>query len=807
MVDFIPTQPHLVRIWECLSPGVRIARLREAGARQKILERVKGRGGGISERAAVAKFGGGMDRASYRRYRKRWEQFGLDGLVDWRQPPPSVLTDVIRGVICTLRRNAPQIEVVTILEHLAKHHQVKSNDTSVKRVLREAGLARRRGPPPSNEVSAMEEETRLELGGMKLVEAAIVETGYVHDLAVGVLEQVAQHAVPSEPRKPDTQGRDEWGRFEPEYNERFRSRGEDDVGPGFTSVEVKRAGMDPTRLHVARADVETVERKLTALLCSPLVGSGRWDGMRVSRGELLGELCGYPYMPATLDLFTRELKYLGVANTLWEIHARRWLEQTRGWGDAGSGVVLYLDGTTKSVWTKFFSQATPVSRVNRVMPGLEQVCFHSGYGVPLWMVTHSGRAVLVKVLPEYLERLETFLDADVGRVVVIDAEGNSLPFLKGLELVERGWVTRLRPSLIEGKVIFDRTGYSRYRDGDRVRMGRCHLADPDQPKTELFPMRVIELKRRRTGQVTYLGASQLLAEDEWPAAKVADLYFERWPKQEANFRAVNRAVDLKEVHGYGKQRVDNVTVITRLDKLRNTVRRLEERRAEQTQKREAAREKLQTIDKVLRRTEQRQETVQRQLRPLLKKDQRVTAKTRRLLREQEDLALKHGHKEKARAQAEAQHRKAEDREEQTQKQLQRNREEQHELADRRQIFQHDVELDSLFSVLKVGLVLLVNWVQRQYLGNAKMEAVTFLERVATLPARLRISPQMELITFEYNRRDPEVMALLQANCAALNSRHLKARSGRTLRFAIDPAPAPRLPPPARVNSEDRMRWR
>jgi hypothetical protein len=34
------------------------------------------------------------------------------------------------------------------------------------------------------------------------------------------------------------------------------------------------------------------------------------------------ELCGFAYMPSTLDLFSRELKYVGVSNTLWEVHAR-----------------------------------------------------------------------------------------------------------------------------------------------------------------------------------------------------------------------------------------------------------------------------------------------------------------------------------------------------------------------------------------------------------------------------------------------------------------------------------------------------
>ena len=83
-----------------------------------------------------------------------------------------------------------------------------------------------------------------------------------------------------------------------------------------------------------------IERKILALFVSPLLGGGRWDGIRVPRGELLEEICGEAYMPATLDRFTRELKYAGVANTLWESHARVWLNVTSGWGDPLLAVVF-----------------------------------------------------------------------------------------------------------------------------------------------------------------------------------------------------------------------------------------------------------------------------------------------------------------------------------------------------------------------------------------------------------------------------------------------------------------------------------
>ncbi len=88
-------------------------------------------------------------------------------------------------------------------------------------------------------------------------------------------------------------------------------------------------------------------------------------------------------MPSTLDLFTRELKYLGVSSTLWEIYAHKAQAQTQTWGDPRRSVVAYVDGTSKEVHTQLFSQATKVSQRNQVLPALEVVAVHSGVGVPL----------------------------------------------------------------------------------------------------------------------------------------------------------------------------------------------------------------------------------------------------------------------------------------------------------------------------------------------------------------------------------------------------------------------------------------
>jgi hypothetical protein len=407
-----------------------------------------------------------------------------------------------------------------------------------------------------------------------------------------------------------------------------------------------------------------------------------------------------------------------------------------------------------------------------------------------------------------LSRLRIILEgSEIGRIVVIDAEGNSVPFLQGLEegSPARAWVNRLKPSIIEGKHIFNRTNYHAYRNGDRVRSGLVDLNNTDVAPDATFRIRVVEVERRLTGDVTYIGASTLLDERDWKAAELADLYFERWPNQEANFRAVNQALGFKDVHGYGKQLVDNITVVTELDELAQKIKNTEERLQARITERASVDKALGEHEKGLRRLERRSATITRQIDARIAEGKRITPNLRRLATEQHTTA------EQIRRQTDLVSRsqtKADRLSEQSKRQrdaLDKQQDRQAALESRRRIFQHDVELDSIFSVLKVGLVLAVTFVLKEYLGDAKMEPSTFLERIATLPARLLTTPSVEILTFEHNHRDPDVMELLLKHCDAINARKLLTRSGRVLRIQVDPAPPPRRPPTGRrVKAGDRF---
>jgi len=301
--EWQPEDPGLLATWVRLLPETKRARFDEALRRLKALREITARPADESERKAIARVVTWAHRSSFRRWQDRYRRVGFVGLLDWRVGPASRMPEPVRGAICTLVRADPDIAVEAVVAHVKQFHGFQTSDTTVKRVLREEGLNRPRG---SRAGRGKAQEQRLELGGAKLLEVAAVETGYLAALAKGVEKHARGLETPRWAFPRDTKDRDELGRFLSSYNERFRKQPGDVIGPGFESVELKREFKDPDHLQIAHVRQETLERKLMALWYSPLLGNGRWDGIRVPRGQLLEELCGYAYMPATLERFTGE---------------------------------------------------------------------------------------------------------------------------------------------------------------------------------------------------------------------------------------------------------------------------------------------------------------------------------------------------------------------------------------------------------------------------------------------------------------------------------------------------------------------
>ena len=83
-----------------------------------------------------------------------------------------------------------------------------------------------------------------------------------------------------------------------------------------------------------------------------------------------------------------------------------------------------------------------------------------------------------------LEQMEAAIGQGmVGCITVIDAEMDSVRLFKQFDEAQRGFVTILKGSMLQGdKRIFNQTNFRSYRQGDRIKEGRLDLNDPDGGK-------------------------------------------------------------------------------------------------------------------------------------------------------------------------------------------------------------------------------------------------------------------------------------------------------------------------------------
>ncbi|MBI4863474.1 MAG: hypothetical protein HY815_24900 [Candidatus Riflebacteria bacterium] len=117
------------------------------------------------------------------------------------------------------------------------------------------------------------------------------------------------------------------------------------------------------------------------------------------------------------------------------------------------------------------------------------------------------------------------------------------------------------------------------------------------------------------------------------------------------------------------------------------------------------------------------------------------------------------------------------------RQVEHKKQEKAELEARREIYQHDVELDQIIAVFKLGCALLVQVLLLLYFGGKAIEFNTFARRILALPGTRIVTDSAETIRFRADRRDPEMMELLEQACERINATYHQ-RNGRTVRFEV-----------------------
>jgi len=380
-----------------------------------------------------------FSRSQYYLYDRRFRESGESGLRDKRNGGGNrKLTFENEAFIAGCVESNPDVSPQWIQQALDKRFGVPLSPSGVTRVLQRLNLdgkKRSRGRPKKHVLTVQHNSC----GGFELIVALAYHLGWPQMTAAAIKDTIESikgtKAFRSSESNFDKEGRDKFGRFTTEYNQR-----EDVRRNRFGSISKKRQKKNWKSMNVIRDDLKTIERKSLATLSLPVITmNGSIRTVNSALGQELKHLAGFDYKQSSLTKYLNELKYLGASAGLLERIVTFW---SKCWGPEMehlshlSFLCYYIDGNTKAVWSSKRVKQNKVTMLGRVMGCLEHVFIHDSFGHPVYFETYSGHGPCGEHTLGMFDKIEWAIEdvegsrTSVRRVLVMDGASNSVKTLR-----------------------------------------------------------------------------------------------------------------------------------------------------------------------------------------------------------------------------------------------------------------------------------------------------------------------------------------------------------------------------------------
>jgi hypothetical protein len=557
----------------------------------------------------------------------------------------------------------------------------------------------------------------------------------------------------------------------------------------------QRAAYQGPERPVGQHRSQTIARRLAHLLLLPRFDVVRPYQLRTVRPLGLGVVAGKcPTLGySTLDHFLGDLEALRVAAPLGDALAQRYLEI---WPVPAEGAFFYLDNHRKVRYSGYTTAAGKISASDRILGGTTQLFLHDAAGHGLHM--HSGPADdhMTQTLRPFVQHFITLVGRERVRGIVADQEMRSVVLFLALELIDDlRFVTIGRTPTPTQEAAFEIEGlfvpYLRDLESGEVThwLAHAHTLLQDRQQGASFQAEVALVVDCRAGMPGRLiPVLHNLREPEVPVELPHQLYVGHWQGQERVFRDMRPCQNLDAHYGQKKVAMPN---------------------RPQARKREALRQKLQSLGKQVATAQRKVQEYTEALAALEKKAQQQQVESRsevatlrqaarettspeqreRLLIRAERLAAK-GQVQQVRLQQRQRRLIAEQRGWQ-QKLAERQSERQkiiHILqgADDRPFYDFDLEKDDLMTYLRMAGENAHRFVQERYFAETLLEKVdeaTMVRLVYNQPGWVRQEGR-DLCVLLQGYRDAEVQSVVALACQRVNQAQIQLVSGHRLRMDV-----------------------
>ena len=703
-------------------------------------------------------------REQYYRYCRTLQKSGEDGLYDKRIDGNfTKLTERIKDYIVSIVKENRSMSSSQLQDKILSQFDLKISVSSLNIFRASISLTKL---PPAKE----EKYKRQKSGGGEILTCLAFFTGIIEIYTRTILERVNEIRQSPLFEQNKNIGEDHpdirsLGKFTTEYNQ-LKSVREN----RFKSIDEKIQWKNFSSMNIFKMSEKTISRYTLALLCLPLITSnGKTSRVNRVKGNDLGFLCDYNYKDASLNKYISELKYLKVSDQLITAVAKFWIDFWRDESEEETYFACYyIDGNTKALWSSNRCYKGRVTMLGRVMNCLENVFIHDSKGHPLYFQTFQGHADLGKEALNMLTELTKLLDdpsahVHVKRILVMDGGANGVKTLRAFSDSNEYFITILDDNQIKTRK------FKHIREETRYKNGKAELIDckiellDSSEKGYIYECRAVIVKWDN-GRKSVLVTNIL--HDLLDSSEVTKKYFDRWPKQEKEFRDAKSGVNIHRIVGYGKKIENYDKMNEKHTELCKGITQLKSQLNVPLMKIEAIDEQL--ID------------LYRQERMLRERSKIIEGK--RILNEAYSTELEHC---ETRINKCLRQQKAIEKEHKDDfKRLKRYLKEEMRIRDKDKIYRIDTELDQIMTCFKMSFVNLCGLFLIKCMNHERFELQTLFESIFQLGGEAIVREGEKIIKLEMNPKEPKLMDKLNKGLCILNTMDIHDLNGRSIKLSV-----------------------
>jgi hypothetical protein len=713
---------------------------------------------------------------SYYAIKKRYDKYGLNGLLNKQGRPPKKSTPEIYELLTKLKSQDEFITGKKISKILTEKYLENISVSQINRLLQQKEISNKIGRPIKNE------EIEIECAGAIIFTSAVKEIKYLEKITE--LQYQITKEITSEIKIPETEGaiyeevgifsKDEKGRFKKYETVKKTSNKNKEISNKFMSLQERKKNRNLKRTSINNTSIETLQKKNMTLLSLPIItDKSRIVELTNTKRNELKYISGYDYKYNTMHKYISELKYFEMSNKLLirtgEFFYKLWEETT---GEKFRMICCYFDGHKKALWSSVEVLKSKVTKTGRIMGCLEHVFVHSSSGHPILLQTFPGGIYLPKAINELQEKLNEFLPEVDMRISIFDGGGNSVEYFQSFTN-KNYYICILDNNQYKNDLSNFEIISKKKSNGEEFIEAEKELTNSKTKPPSKHLTRTPLYKK--DGDDKYIAFATNIPSKELSAEEIIRMYYKRWPYQEFNFRDMNMGAGLSTNYGCGKMKITNFVVRKKIKFLKESIEKRQGKIAELNEEISKLEREKESIEKqkieVIKSEKIKIKNYEKEIHNCI--DKKFLKELLKKLKEANKIITKNEIMLKTKIlQINVEIKKIKTIKETKEKFLKKEEKECERVKKKEIVYRNDVELEQIMGMYKIAFTNICAYILKKYFSGLNMSMDNLIKKVFTRPGKMVRRGKEKIIYIYLNNKDKQMDERIKSACEIINSKEI-----------------------------------